>query len=305
MRFNLLVLLFFAFACTSIFAQKRPMSPDEYIQSATTLRTGERVVSRRTSEDQLTRIAQIPSRSEYLSRANQVNEGRGSTLPGNDARDLETRTAQRPVQAQATGYPYPAATQPRTAQLTPAQAAGYNAQTRPTNSNVRQTAYQAAGLNNNSIRTAQNCNCPPTTGGFQVPPTTTPGFTYQPIQAAAQPVPQGNLFVPGTNVNGQTIAPPALQFNNGNVCCQPTPGVQLNGVGQGFNTFGNAGTGRFGNGWFQNWSRPLVTGSGAYQPIIDLQGFKPGTYLGKGIIGQPTAYVQYQPLRNLLRYLFP
>lgn len=42
-----------------------------------------------------------------------------------------------------------------------------------------------------------------------------------------------------------------------------------------------------------------------YQPILKFQNMPPGTYLGQGFIGQPTAYVDGQPLRNLLRYIFP
>ncbi len=42
-----------------------------------------------------------------------------------------------------------------------------------------------------------------------------------------------------------------------------------------------------------------------YQPVFKFQNMPPGTYLGQGAIGQPTAYVDGQPLRNLLRYVFP
>jgi len=59
---------------------------------------------------------------------------------------------------------------------------------------------------------------------------------------------------------------------------------------------------------FQNngsWWDPIATGSGVYRPIIRLSNVKPGTYLGQGIVGQPTAYVDGQPIRNLMRYIFP
>ena len=50
---------------------------------------------------------------------------------------------------------------------------------------------------------------------------------------------------------------------------------------------------------------PFVTGSGVYTPLINFRNMPTGTYLGQGIIGQPTAYVDGQPVRNLLRYISP
>jgi hypothetical protein len=41
------------------------------------------------------------------------------------------------------------------------------------------------------------------------------------------------------------------------------------------------------------------------QPLVKLQNLPPGTYLGQGVIGQPKAYVDGQPVRNLLRYITP
>lgn len=43
----------------------------------------------------------------------------------------------------------------------------------------------------------------------------------------------------------------------------------------------------------------------AYAPTLKLQNMPIGTYYGQGIIGQPTAYVDGQPVRNLLRYISP
>lgn len=40
-----------------------------------------------------------------------------------------------------------------------------------------------------------------------------------------------------------------------------------------------------------------------YTPLVQLQNLPAGTYLGQGIIGSPKAYVDGQPVRNLLRYL--
>jgi len=44
--------------------------------------------------------------------------------------------------------------------------------------------------------------------------------------------------------------------------------------------------------------------NGGYQPLV---GFGQGAnaQLGRGLYGQPTAYVDGQPVRNFLRYVFP
>ena len=52
--------------------------------------------------------------------------------------------------------------------------------------------------------------------------------------------------------------------------------------------------------WFSNG----LFGTGAYTPLLPLVNAQ-GARLGQGIIGQPTAYMDGQPLRNLLRYIFP
>lgn len=42
-----------------------------------------------------------------------------------------------------------------------------------------------------------------------------------------------------------------------------------------------------------------------FTPLISLRNLPPGTYLGQGIIGQPKAYVDGEPVRNLFRYILP
>jgi hypothetical protein len=54
-----------------------------------------------------------------------------------------------------------------------------------------------------------------------------------------------------------------------------------------------------------NWWTPFLTGSGYYTPLLNFRNMPQGTYLGQGVIGQPTAYVDGQPFRNLLRYVSP
>jgi hypothetical protein len=53
------------------------------------------------------------------------------------------------------------------------------------------------------------------------------------------------------------------------------------------------------------YTQPIVP-QGSYRPIVSFSnGLPPGTYLGQGIIGQPKAYVDGQPVRNFFRYVFP
>ncbi len=47
-----------------------------------------------------------------------------------------------------------------------------------------------------------------------------------------------------------------------------------------------------------------TTGSTGFRPLVRLKNMPPGSYLGQGLLGQPKAYVDGQPVRNLLRYVF-
>lgn len=53
------------------------------------------------------------------------------------------------------------------------------------------------------------------------------------------------------------------------------------------------------------WNSPISSETGVYQPVIRLANLPPGTFVGQGILGQPKAYVDGQPIRNLMRYVFP
>ncbi|MEE2642170.1 MAG: hypothetical protein VX768_16190 [Planctomycetota bacterium] len=50
-------------------------------------------------------------------------------------------------------------------------------------------------------------------------------------------------------------------------------------------------------------SQPFVRST--WVPIVPLRSMPYGTYLGQGVIGQPVAYVEGEPVRNFLRYVFP
>jgi hypothetical protein len=45
--------------------------------------------------------------------------------------------------------------------------------------------------------------------------------------------------------------------------------------------------------------------NGGFRPLISLGQENYNVQLGRGIVGQPTAYVPGQTIRNFFRYLFP
>lgn len=164
-------------------------------------------------------------------------------------------------------YAYPATNQP-----SPVASGLFSNQNtfRPATVQSNTLALRPTGVP--AARLAQNCpTCVSGNGGA--------GAAFQP-PALNGGVPPVNIQVPG-----QAAPQPLYQPNY-----QPLPG-----------TIGTPQYGAQG----ANWWTPFVTGSGSYTPIIRLQNLPPGTYLGQGLIGQPTAYVDGQPVRNLLRYLAP
>lgn len=69
-------------------------------------------------------------------------------------------------------------------------------------------------------------------------------------------------------------------------------------------------TGTYGGPAFQSGAYPQTAYVGMpnnspYRPLVRLQNLPPGTYVGQGVIGQPKAYVDGQPMRNLFRYILP
>ncbi len=85
----------------------------------------------------------------------------------------------------------------------------------------------------------------------------------------------------------------------------PNPGYLVPQIpqGQGYAFQPNIGVPQLGGS--NRWWSSFLTGSGQYTPLLQFRNMPPGSYLGQGLIGQPTAYVDGQPLRNLLRYIAP
>jgi hypothetical protein len=130
-----------------------------------------------------------------------------------------------------------------------------------------------------------------------------------PPQQARVFQPPANLQLPGVvqpNVGGAANLVPSLNpsaATNQGFLGQAGAGyqTQLGGYqfqpGLGTPPISQAGSG----GWISN----LFRGTSAYTPLLPIEPLYPNTYFGRGIIGQPTAYVGGQPMRNLMRYIFP
>ena len=186
----------------------------------------------------------------------------------------------------------PAGSQSRNSVVNPnAAAAAFNSGPNYVNPNLNFAGYQGyqpsaiaansvPALNTNVPRVAQNCCAPTQNCCCACQPQTQPqAGAYQPFPVSAQ-----------ANTGFQAPQAQGYQF-------QPNIGVpQLGG-----NTGGGIGSGlcswlKGGNGSASSNSLPS---------LLAFRNMPPSAYLGQGLIGQPTAYVDGQPFRNLFRYISP
>lgn len=130
-------------------------------------------------------------------------------------------------------------------------------------------------------------------GVVQVPNLGYYGRTAQRPSWFGQPTQPPRLFS-GGNVN-YGVAPPM----SGPIVSSPptaSPQIQMPQVvppGQSVTT------------GYAPWTQPFATQPPGPQPLIRFQNMPPGAYMGQGIVGQPKAYVDGQPIRNFLRFLAP
>ncbi len=263
-------LLFVIAVPRSVNAQTRPGSAQEFIQSTSPLAGGGSVTSRSTPGQRvqtITTIAQLPT----------VGQTSGPVVGYEPRNSMATsgRYYGSFMSASPTGlnpnstYPYPG------------QNPGYMTSGLNTNANytaLRQsTTLGLPPVGNPPALVAQNC--PTCTGVQNYAPT-----AYQTPNPNFSSTPQLSGQVPSLTAPAPTYQPQNLQ-----------PGYQFQST---------VGAPQFGT---QSASRltPFVTGSGVYTPLVNFRNMPAGTYLGQGIIGQPTAYVDGQPVRNLLRYISP
>ena len=153
----------------------------------------------------------------------------------------------------------------------------------PTATNSTSVAKQATS-NANTVAKPQCCCVPQNccVAPARTPNTPAPMFRPQTVNQAANQVP----------TLGPGVAGGFLGQSGSNFQVQPQPGFQFQ-PGLGVPQFSS--TGATGGGLF---------GTGAYTPLLPIVSAQ-GAQLGQGIIGQPTAYINGQPVRNFLRYIFP
>ena len=162
----------------------------------------------------------------------------------------------------------------------------------------------------NSVAKPQCCCVPQHCCVAPTPAPTTPAPVFRPqtVTPLARPVANQvpSLGLPNLAANQVPTLGPSANSTFGGFLGQAGANYQVQPLGS--NQF-QAGlgvpqfrsTGNFGSG---NWFSNGLFGTGAYTPLLPLVNAQ-GARLGQGIIGQPTAYMDGQPLRNLLRYLSP
>ncbi len=273
-------------------------SSDEYIMSSSPLPGGGRVISRSSSDSSIQTVTTVADVSVLRVNPQAASPRQIATASNPNATTVypyPTRyLAQRPLFRQASPIDPPVTYPPFRARAdTSSQQPNYKVPTlgiTPTARTARNTAvagypspelptFVQRRIQTTAARVAQNCECPPPTNlrvtGYQVP--------------ASDPF--STLAAPTLASQSPTVA---SQYDPGTLQAQPSIGLQSPNVSvPQYDTTQN-----------QGWT-PFAGGANAYQPLIRLTNMKPGTYLGRGIIGQPTAYVDGQPVRNLLRYVFP
>ena len=266
MRSFLVLAIFSISLAMASWVQGQSSGQREFIQSSSPTRSGGRVVSRSGPGQS---VQTRTYRSSSGTATPQLNRLRGTASTTSTGEESSIRSNSTETETRKTFRPQD---QVRTPYPYPATTAPRTAQI-PTNSNSSFASRNWGRAYNPAVptqlttpRLAQNCNCAP---GFQTPLSQPPASLTPSLGGV-----QGGAVDPAWNNNLN------LQFPPLNTSVQS----------------GNA---------FQNWWNPIASGSGAYQPILRLQNMPPGTYLGQGIIGQPTAYVDGQPFRNLLRYISP
>lgn len=272
------VLVFGATLMDASFAVAQPTDVGgEFIESSSPLRNGGTVTTRAEPGRRVQTTVTIASTRGVAPTRGAVNgQSRVPTPASNGSSVLQSGTSSTRQAAGQSGlrttnqtssrYPYPATYQPRVA---------YN----PYAGN--QYAMNAARV---QLPQNGNCNCAPL-------PVNGLGLT---------PAPTYNNQLGGTRVPTNAYQPNgAFGAQNGQPVLSQPPQIQYQIPGQ------TPAAPQYG---YQNPNyaqSPWLTGSpGAYQPLVRV--FNPqGAFLGQGVMGQPEAYVNGQPVANFFRYWLP
>jgi hypothetical protein len=261
----LLIILGFASPITAVAQQlqRAPISSQEYIQSVSPLASGGSVISRSTPGQPVQTITTIANLPSVSSQTPVVGYQPHQAYSG------QWITNPTQVAANPQGYAYPSTTNGLLTQ-------------RPTNTlglePLGSRAFQQTRLFQSAPVNQYAQNCPTCVGGTT---TNYPVQTYSPIQtpmntgSTIYSPPPATLSAP-TLTAPQPVPVPATGWT--------TPSLQYN----------------FDPTWNPGYT-PAPNRSN-YTPIFALRNLPPGTYLGQGSLGQPKAYIDGEPIRNLLRY---
>lgn len=302
---------FFALNQQSAFAQTvSRVSPvvssgGSYTVSSSPLRSGKRVSSVSTSSG--------GSSTFYVSEAMHDRQTGHSTTPVSNVRNAGWSSAPNwQSEVVTTMYQMPAGQAPQL-QSPPTRPATSTNQSNEYYSNARRVAQNTSlpsgaaspsgsALPSESALTSDSAiGSGVTSGGVTssttLPPTTAlyQGTQYQNgVPAATQPPTL-------QNGNGITTAVPSnLNWQNSNVTSAPSNVVTVPGgyayTGQGVCTPVNA--------YYVNNACTNYPSRTAYRPVVP-RAPNSSAYLGQGLIGQPKAYVDGQPVRNFFRYFLP
>ncbi len=269
-----------AFAMSSFAIAQPAQVNGEFIESSSPLRDGGNVTTRAEPGRRIQTTVTLPRRvaSRQLNTGaipTPLNQG-GSVL---ETSGSSTRNANQNALTSTGGYPYPANYSPRVS-------------ANPYQPNPNRVSASRVQLANN------NCNCAPVpVNGLGL--TAVPTFNSVPRGAVVPTAGfQANRGLVGQGVQPILSQPPQLQIQvpgQPQVAVPQYGGVQYGGVQNGVPPFGTPYT-----------RSPWVTGSpGAYQPLVRVFNMPQGSFLGQGIVGQPEAYVNGQPIANFFRYLLP
>ena len=311
-RFGLAFAIVVLFSSSVVVAQSGSIQ-GEFIESSSPLANGGRVTTRSEPGRRVQTTVTIPASYNRSPGNRQTNpngaNGAGANPSGSQNRDSSVLNGSSSRDGQTNGnggngrYPYPATYPANSGRGSVGQAGNFNSN--PSGSGTRVASLP--NIPNNPNQAAVNANSQVNASRIQyqnnccVPVQNHCCGTTQGGGLGLTPAPNFGGTVPNFNpLPGAGFQQPGFQ----------QPGLAGGGVqpalsqppqaGLGFqNGAGNLGFGQIGGGG------GVRSSGGVYQPLFPILRMPSGSYLGQGLIGQPEAYVNNQPVRNFFRYLLP
>lgn len=318
---------------SSLMAQAPSVSPQQYVASANGM-YGNRTPSplpQGQSVQGLIDIAQLPSTGSTSSPGFVARQTAASRFPADQSgvaagsvatmrmnttsyrQNFNSVSNQPTVGLASNGeatYPYPASFRPGTirnigSQIQSGPSAsiasrlgGVGVQTG--NLDRRGLNFGAVTTANQAIGVGSTISTPAATGTFNQLPMNSGGYStafQRASYSSKAQIPAATNRVYRTAQQDCNCAPGSSAAFQAPSLNQSLPGLDIQIPGQPTQSFAAPATGF-------NDVGGASYGGNFYSPLVS-RPMPPGTYLGQGVIGQPTAYVDGQPFRNLLRYVFP